>query len=85
MAARDWEGFGGVSKENDPLSEARLVRWKSMSCWLKEILSATLRMTDFLYTSSLSLDIKARQGGRWGRGVVVSIIGISQMRSTTTG
>ena len=63
MAARDWDGFGGTSKEKDPLSKARLVRWESISCWLREIFSATLRMIAFLYTSSLSLERNARQGG----------------------
>ena len=64
IAARDWTGFGGVSLANIPLSDARLTRWASMSCCLGDMLSATFMITDFLYTSSLSFDIKVRQGGR---------------------
>ena len=64
IAAREWDGIGGVSLENIPLSDARLARWTSMSCCLRDMLSATFMITDFLYTSSLSFDMKVRQGGR---------------------
>ena len=56
IAAREWAGIGGVSLANIPLSDARLARWASMSCCLRDMLSATFMITDFLYTSSLSFD-----------------------------
>ena len=63
IAAREWDGFGAASSAKAPLSEARLHRWLSMSCLLRDTFSATIEITAFLHASSLSLARNVRHGG----------------------